>query len=39
MSVIAMNVKYSYNIANERAARLPFLRYFFKTMNVSDYGR
>jgi len=28
MSVIAMNVKYSYNIADERAARLPFFRYY-----------
>jgi hypothetical protein len=27
MRYIAMNVKYSYNIANERAARLPFFRY------------
>jgi hypothetical protein len=27
MSVIAMIVKYSYNIVNQRAVRLPFLRF------------
>ena len=28
MSVIAMIVKYSYNIGIQRAARLPFFRFF-----------